>query len=207
MSVLRWAAAVPVVVVGVLTGNTALAVAAGPPGGPAPAPTTTPSPTPGATPAPAQTPTPPADTADPPANPADGHVQYVTTVTTTTVNAPIIVVAAPITTTNTTNPDGLANQARERFVVYMRGCGQDRGRSPAGGHVAGVRRARVRLARNATLIVRVNGRRVASLHIPPSARRHRTQRVPLRLRLARDGWLTIRRPSGRIASIPACQAL
>jgi hypothetical protein len=180
MPALRWAA-VPLVV-GVLTGNVAVAAADEPP--PAPTPTPTPEST-----SPDSTPISP--------------TPYVTTVTTTTtiVNAPITVVAAPITTTiNTTSPstDGAA---REHLVLNLRGCGGPGGWSPIAQRDR-VRRANVRLARNASLVVRVNGRHVTTLRLP-SARRH-PRGVALRLRLSPSGMLTIRRPSGRILAIQGC---
>jgi hypothetical protein len=173
MSALRWAAAVPVIV-GVLMGNVALAAAD------EPAPTPTPIPTPAEEPTPGPT-TP---------------VTYVTTITTTTttVNAPITVVAAPITTTINNATGG----GSRRLVLYLSGCG----RSPIGQRDRG-RKAHVRLAPNATLLVRVNGRRVASLRLPSSTQRH-PRGVALRLRLAPNGTLTIRRPSGRVMAVQGC---
>jgi hypothetical protein len=187
MSALRWAA-VPLVA-GVLTGNVAVAAADEPP----PAPTPTPTPT--ATPDPTSTPTPESDATPLPSE--TGSVVYLTTVTTTTtiVNAPITVVAAPITTTinPTTSPTA-------RLVLNLRGCGGPGGRSPTAPHIE---RAHVRLARNASLVVRVNGRRVTTLRLPATAQRH-ARGVALRLRLAPSGMLTIRRPSGRILAVQGC---
>jgi hypothetical protein len=196
MSALRWAA-VPVIA-GALTGSVAVAAANEPPPAPTPTPTPTPttpvaSPDPSATPEPAESPT-PEPTPDPPAT---GTVVYLTTVTTTTtttnVNAPITVVAAPITTTlnNKTAP-----AARERFVMYLTGCGRP-GQSAQGR----VRYQRVRLGSNATLVVKVNGKPVATLRVPANARRGGQM---LRLRLAPNGRLTIRRPSGRILAVQGC---
>jgi hypothetical protein len=179
------------VIVGVLTGNVALAAADVSPATPAPTPSPAPDET--TTPAPAET----------------GPANYVTTVTTTTtvINAPITVVAAPITTTTINNTRNLPGGAwspvatRERFVIDLRGCGS-RGRSTVSRRTL-VRRANVRLGRNASLLVRVNGRRVTALRLPPTSK-HRRRGVALRLRLARNGMLTIRRPSGRILAVQGC---
>jgi hypothetical protein len=193
-------------VAAVLTANVGPAVADEPAATPTPAPVTappapdsdsTPAPDPAESPAPEPTPA--------PVPPEDGQINYITTVTTTTttVNAPIIVVAAPITTTtnNTTAAGGTgANGALERFALSLTGCG--RGGSPVASNDR-VRSAHVRLAENATLIVRVNGRRVATLRLPPTAQR-RPRGVALRLRLAPDGMLTIHRPSGRVLAIQGC---
>jgi hypothetical protein len=193
MSALRWAA-LPVVVAGALTGNIASASADGQLPVPLPVPVPVPSPTPAPTASPA------ADSPSPPDAPAEGSV-YVTTVTTTTtiINAPITVVAAPISTTvNTTNrPGGLVSgPARERFAIDLTGCGAGGARLGVG-YRAG--RAKVRLAPNASLVVRVNGRRVTTLSLPSAVRR-----VALRLRLARTGMLTIRRPSGPVLAVQGC---
>jgi hypothetical protein len=185
----RWAA-LPVIV-GVLTGNVALAAADVSPATPVP----TPSPTP-----------------EPPTAPTTsetGPGGYVTTVTTTTtiVNAPITVIAAPVTTTinRIRNGPGGAGWtpvgARERFVINLTGCGEGGPRSLPGR--ARVRRANVRLGRNASLVVRVNGRRVTALRLPAGQRR-RGRGVALRLRLAPNGTLTIRRPSGRVMAVQGC---
>jgi hypothetical protein len=167
MSALRWAA-VPLVI-GVLTGNVAVAVADEPP------------PTPESTP---DTPTP------------------FTTVTTTTtiVNAPITVVAAPITTTINTTPNTGAG-ALGQLVLNLKGCGRSAGWPPTAQRDR-VRRANVRLARNASLVVRVNGRHVTTLRLPAAVRH--TRGVALRLRLSPSGMLTIRRPSGRILAVQGC---
>ena len=182
MSGRRWAA-LPVIV-GVLTGNVALAAA-----DVSPAPSPTPEPT---------DPAPAAET------PLGNY--YVTTVTTTTtiINAPITVITAPISTTMDTvrNLPGALDRggiaARERFVINLSGCGRQ-GR-PA---LRRARRANIRLARNASLVVRVNGKRVTALRLPDGSRRHR-RGVALRVRLAPNGMLTIRRPSGRILSVQGC---
>jgi hypothetical protein len=177
----RWAA-LPVIV-GVLTGNVALAAADVSPATPAP----TPSPTPGPTTAPVPS--------------ENGPGNYVTTVTTTTtiINAPVTVVAAPISTTINNLPAGWTPAgSAERFVINLRGCG--RSALPTGGRA---RRANIRLGRNASLVVRVNGRRVTALRLPEPSRRHR-RGVALRLRLAPSGMLTIRRPSGRILTVQGC---
>ena len=189
MSALRWAA-VPLVV-GVLTGNGAVAAADEP--HPAPTPT------------PAATPEPPTPEHTPAANkpehhpatgtPADGVVYTTVTTTTTIVNAPITVVAAPITTTINGSDSTGGAQARQRFVLNLTGCGE-----PAAPRVG---RAQVRLARDASLIVRVNGRQVTAFRLPATAPRH-ARGVALRLRLAPSGMLTIRRPSGRVLAVQGC---
>ena len=214
MSALRWAA-VPVIA-GVLTSNAALASAqdSPPPAVPAPAPSAAPTTDPSPAPAtdPSATPAPPVstpadggedhptgDSGDHHDGPAPGTVYYVTTTTTTTnVNAPITVVTAPINTTlDASNPA----RAAGRLVVNLGGCAR---RRPLARSYR-VRRARVRLARNATLVVRLNGRRVASLRVPSAARqRHRARGVALRVHLAPDGMLTIRRPAGRIMAVQGC---
>lgn len=190
MSALTWAA-IPVIA-GVLTTHAAPAAANDPAPPPPPAPT----------PAPAATdPTPePATPATPEPEPAPNAPMYVTTITTTTttINAPIIVVAAPITTnlntTTTSGPDG--RPLRERVMIDLTGCGRPatpaEPRDPDG-------TARVRLARDATLVVRVNRKPVATLRLPSNAR-HRA----LRLRLAPDGRLSIHRPSGRVLAVQGC---
>jgi hypothetical protein len=191
MSAVKWAA-LPVIAAGLLTGEVAVAAAD------EPVPTATPTPalTPTSTPVPAATPT---STPDPPTSPiptvTDATVVYLVTTTTTTtttiVNAPITVVTAPITTTvNNSHPTAPALRL-QRQVLDLSGCGQpDRG----------AQRANVRLARDALLVVRVNHRRVAALQLPSSGRHG----VPLQLRVARNGMLTIRRPSGRVVSVQGC---
>lgn len=191
MSGRRWAA-LPVIV-GVLTGNVALAAADVSPATPAPTPSPTPEPT----------------TAPVPPDTALGNY-YVTTVTTTTtiINAPITVVTAPISTTVNTLPNlpgalgrgGIGNPigARERFVINLSGCGRQARPTPGR-----ARRANIRLGRNASLVVRVNGKRVTALRLPAGSQRHR-RGTALRLRLAANGMLTIRRPSGRILSVQGC---
>ena len=57
----------------------------------------------------------------------------------------------------------------------------------------------MRLAPQAQLVVRVNGRQVASLGLPAGR-----DKVALRVRLGKDGRLTIARPSGQILDVPAC---
>jgi hypothetical protein len=222
MTALRWAAAP--LLVGALASNAAAAAAQAP----APAPTPTPTPAPTAAvdpaPAPAADPAPAPDSVLTPAVPdvvTGGTVVYVTTVTTTTtiLNAPLTVIAAPVTTTlNTTNSTsnstssnssrsdttGAANRdaapARPRLVMNLTGCGRPAGGSrPAQARRA--RRAHVRLAAEATLVVRVNGERVTAIRLPAGARH---PRVSLRLRLAPSGMLTIRRPSGRVLAVQGC---
>jgi hypothetical protein len=183
------------VIVGVLTGNVALAAADVSPA--------TPVPTPSPTPEPAATPTLPVP-------PPTGPGSYVATVTTTTtiVNAPITVVAAPITTTinSMTRGNGSGGSDRnpplERLVIDLTGCGAAGGRAPVAPRQR-VRRAKHRLGRNASLVVRVNRRRVTTLRLPSSSR-DRARGVALRLRLAANGMLTIRRPSGRVLAVQGC---
>jgi hypothetical protein len=193
MSALKWAA-LPVVAAGVLTGNVPFAAADEPAPPPAPRPAAAP-----ALPSVPSLPTPapePSATPTPEPAPAAGSVVYLTTVTTTTttVNAPITVVAAPITTTLNTTSSTDRMQARERLVMDLTGCGRAR-RRPGGG----VRHAHVRLARDAILVVRVNRRRVATLRLPSTAGRR-----ALRVRLAPNGMLSIRRPSGRLLAVQGC---
>ena len=192
MSALTWAA-IPVIA-GVLTTHAAPAAA----NDPAPPPTPAPTPAPVATDPTPEPATP--DTPDP--EPASNAPMYVTTITTTTttINAPIIVVAAPITTTlntSTSTPNATSGKPlRERVMIDLTGCG--RPATPAEpGDTDGT--ARVRLARDATLVVRVNRKPVATLRLPSNAR-HRA----LRLRLAPDGRLSIRRPSGRVLAVQGC---
>jgi hypothetical protein len=202
MSGLRWAV-IPMVA-GVLTAHAPLAAANEPAVTPEPAPAPTAEPS---APEPESTPT-----ATPEESPAvvagdTAAANYVTTVTTTTttVNAPIIVVAAPITTTNTTmlpGPTGANLPVRERLVLYLNGCGRA-GRGARLAQQAPVRLAHVRLAQDASLVVRVNGRSVATLRLPQSPRPN-ARGVALQLRLARDGMLTIRRPSGRVLAVQGC---
>jgi hypothetical protein len=197
MSALKWAA-VPVLA-GVLYGNVAIAAADEPAPPPTSAPAAAADPTP--TPDPTATPTP--EPTPMPSEPGTGSVVYLTTVTTTTttVNAPIIVVAAPITTTLNTTSTGTnstGGSKRERFVMDLTGCAGPRPGSPVPPPKR-VRYAHVRLARDATLVVRVNRRQVATLRLPSTAR-HRT----LRLRLAPNGMLSIHRPSGRVLAVQGC---
>lgn len=175
---------------------------------------TDPSPTPTPTPAPSGLPELP-DVA--------GSVIYVvtvtTTITTTTVTAPITVVAAPITTTvnnttsNTTNsstnsssqtaapaPGAQAERSRGRMEINLRGCRRD---------AAGARFARMqtqmRLPRGTQLVVRVNGRQVGVLDLGAGANAT-AKPVPLRIRVQRDGMLSIWRPSGRVLTTQGCSA-
>lgn len=184
MSVIRWAA-VPVLA-GALAGNVALAAA----DEPAPTPTPTPAPTPSAT-DPAE-PTPPSVTGS--------DIYITTTTTTTTVNAPITVVAAPITTTTNNTTSNTTGEEAGRVVMDLTGCGRGNGGSPTATR-GRPRFSRVRLARDATLVIRVNGKRITTLRLPTPSR---ARTVALRVRLARDGTLTVRRPSGLVLAVPAC---
>jgi hypothetical protein len=205
------------VVVGALGASAGSAAADDPPATPTPIPAAAtdviPTPTP--------TPTP-----EPIPGIVTGTVIYVTTITTTTtiVSAPITVIAAPITSTvnNTTTTNsstsstsanngntsgggtvgggagaGKAAPAPERLVINLTGC-RAPGRSSLTARRDPVRRAKVRLAPTASLVVRVNGRRVTTITLPS------LRRVALRLRLSRSGTLTIRRPSGRVLSVQGC---
>jgi outer membrane biosynthesis protein TonB len=231
MSAFRWTA-VPVVAIGVLAGNVGFAAAdelpaaATPTPAPAadPTPTLTPTPVPGLDPTPTPIPTPIPSV-------VTGTVIYVTTITTTTtiVSAPITVIAAPITTTINTTTSNASNStssnsstdsassnsassntsagtnrepAAERFVINLKGCGAAGGGSPTAARTR-VRRAKLHLARNASLVVRVNGRRVTTLHLPSTTQRH-PRGVALRLRLSASGMLTIRRPSGSVLAVQGC---
>jgi hypothetical protein len=197
MSAVKWAA-LPAIAAGLLTGEVAVAAADEPVPTPTPTPPLTPASTPGpsstptATPAASGSPTPIIQTG------SDATVVYLVTTTTTTtttiVNAPITVVTAPITTINNSTGPGAPVLRPQRLVLNLSGCGGPKVPGPRG------HPARVRLARNALLVVRVNHRRVASLQLPSSGRRG----VPLRLRVARNGMLTIRRPSGRVVSVQGC---
>ena len=197
MPALRWAA-VPVVA-GVLTVSVAVAVAAAnepalpptptptaapmppdptpapTPPNPTPEPTATQEPTPpDPTPTPEPTPAPPI----PPVPPVTGSVVNITTVNTVNTVTTVTTTTVNTNSTNTTStsggesesPRGGANGrvAHERFVIYLRGCGRTARRSPDAQREP-VRYARVRLARNALLVVRVNGRRVAG-YPPPLGR-------------------------------------
>jgi cytoskeletal protein RodZ len=195
MSAIRWAA-LPVIA-GVLSGPVAVAAADEPAPTPTPTPTTTPSPS--ATPSPTPTPT---------TNTAGESIVYITTITTTVtttiVNAPITVIAAPVTTTinHPTNGSGHhdAGRARRRVVLNLSGCGQ----APLSAAAPRRGQARVRLARNAVLLVRVNGKQVTAVRPPSAEAGDHSRRVPLRLRVAPNGILTIRRPSGHVMSVRGC---
>jgi hypothetical protein len=184
-----------------------------------PVPTPTPTPTP--TPVPVPIPTPPA---------VAGTVVYIITVTTTTtttaINAPITWVAAPITTnvnnasttngttaTNvnntsaaTTTPatgttNGAANPGGGQTELSLRGCTR-RARGRATRKDAAIQTARIRVPSDAQLVVNVNGKPVGNLRLDSGARRARN--IPLRVKLAADGVLTVHRPSGRILRVQAC---
>jgi hypothetical protein len=120
------------------------------------------------------------------------------TTTTTAINAPITWVDAPITTsTNTgasTPPSDLSTSGSgrgARLEVNLTGCGK-----PA---PAAAQRAQIRLPDSATLLVRVNGKRVGTIQLPAGRRG-----VPLRLLLDAGGTLTVRRPSGGVLRVRAC---
>jgi hypothetical protein len=202
MPALRWAAAAAVAAV--LTGDVALASADPPPDAtPTATPTPTPSPTATATPElpiPTPTPTP------------SGTTIYVVTVTTTTtaINAPITWVAAPITTnvnnassTNgttvgggTSTPATLSQHGsgkKASLEVNLTGCGQSRSKSKRRTAAA------LRLPQSGKLTLRVNGKRIGSIQLASSERG-----VPLRIKLGRDGMLSVRRPSGSVLSVLAC---
>ncbi|MDA0165643.1 hypothetical protein OM076_35580 [Solirubrobacter ginsenosidimutans] len=152
-----------------------------------------------------------------------GSVIYVvtvtTTVTTTTVTAPITVVAAPITTTvnnatnNTTNnstssttqapapaPGAQTERKRGRMEINLRGC-----QSGAAGDRFARMQTQVRLPRGTQLIVRVNGRQVGVLDLGAGSDAT-AKPVPLRIRVQRNGMLSIWRPSGRVLTSQGCSA-
>jgi hypothetical protein len=178
----------------------------------------------GTDPSPTPTPTP---TAVPPGLPelpdVAGSVIYVvtvtTTITTTTVTAPITVIAAPITTTvnnaasTTTNtstssstpaaapaPGAETERNRGRMEINLRGCR----RGAAGARFARMQ-TQVRLPRGTQLVVRVNGRQVGVLDLGPGGDAT-AKPVPLRIRVQRDGVLSIWRPSGRVLTSQGCSA-
>ena len=159
---------------------------------PAPTPTPTPSPTP--------FPTPPPDV------PADPNGRYVITVTntTTTVNAPITWVAAPITTNvsnaGTGTPEG-APITTAPLELNLTGCGRRRSAKLSSGGKPVSQSAQVRIPASATLLLRVNGRRVGSVQLVGG---HSRTGIPLRVRLGKRGRLTVSRPSGRILGVDAC---
>jgi hypothetical protein len=151
-----------------------------------------------------------------------GSVIYVvtvtTTVTTTTTTAPITVVAAPITTTvnnnsttnnsssNTSAPAAAApadddeTERREgRMEINLRGC-----RKTAKGHRFARMQTQVRLPRGMQLVLRVNGRQVGVLDLAPGDEKSKS--IPLRIKVRRDGRLSIWRPSGRVLATQGCSA-
>jgi hypothetical protein len=210
MPALRWAAAAAVA--GILAGDVAVAAADAPPDA-SPTPTPAASPTPAPTASPTASPTPAPETPVlpfpvPPPVPS-GTTIYVMTVTTTTtsINAPITWVAAPITTSvsNTSASPGTPAGSLDRtgagkdakLEVDLAGCGAS---SPAAAHKT-PQRAQLRLPQSGTLLLRVNGRRVGSLQLPSGARG-----VPLRIELGKDGMLSVRRPSGSVLHVRACTA-
>jgi hypothetical protein len=196
-----------------------------------PTPATGPGISPASEATPTPSPSPDGGTGDRPGPTAAGTLVYITTITTTTtiVNAPIIVVAAPITTTTTTNnttnsastnssststaagngstlrPPGAGVDAPQRLELDLRGCSRRVPGAPVARHArtrSVVRLSEVRLGRNATLVVRVNRRGVATLRVPTNA--SGTDSVPLQVRLAANGMLTIQRPSGLVLQVQGC---
>jgi hypothetical protein len=150
-----------------------------------------------------------------------GSVIYVvtvtTTITTTTVTAPITVIAAPVTTTvnnatsNTTNnstssntqaaipaPSDATERSRGRMEINLRGC-----RSGAAADRFARVQTQVRLPRGTQLVVRVNGRQAGVVNLSPG-RTATAKPVPLRIRVQRDGTLSISRPSGRVLTTQGC---
>jgi hypothetical protein len=146
-----------------------------------------------------------------------GSVIYVvtvtTTITTTTTTAPITVVAAPITTTvnnntaNTTNtssststpaaaPAEDAETSHGRMEINLRGC-----RRTAKGDRFARMQTQVRLPRGTQLVVRVNGRQVGVLDLGGD---RKGKPIPLRIKVRRDGMLSIWRPSGRVLATQGC---
>ena len=208
MPVRPWAAAT--VAAALLVAHTATAAATDTVG-------TDPSPTP------TPTPTPTAVVPGLPELPdVAGSVIYVvtvtTTITTTTTTAPITVVAAPITTTvnnatsNTTNSSTSANtqaatppaggaeteHSRGRMEINLRGCRP----SATGDRFARVQ-TQIRLPRGTQLVMRVNGRQVGVLDLGAGGGAT-AKSVPLRIKVQRDGMLSIWRPSGRVLATQGC---
>jgi hypothetical protein len=172
---------------------------------------------------PSPTPTPTPTTGLPDLPDVAGSVIYVvtvtTTITTTTTTAPITVVAAPITTTvnnNTTNtsnsstsantqaatpaPPAEAERSRGRMEINLRGCRQ----TDEGVRFASMQ-TQLRLPRNTQLVVRVNGRQVGVLDLGSSSDAS-AKPIPLRIKVRRDGMLSIWRPSGRVLATQGCSA-
>jgi hypothetical protein len=172
---------------------------------------------------PSPTPTPTPVTGLPDLPDVAGSVIYVvtvtTTITTTTSTAPITVVAAPITTTvnnntsNTTNSstssntqaavpaEGAETERRSaRMEINLRGCS----RTATGARFARMQ-TQVRLPRGTQLVMRVNGRQVGVLDLGPSSD-PKAKPVPLRIKVQRDGMLSIWRPSGRVLATQGCSA-
>ena len=212
MAVLRWT--MMAAVTSLLAGHAGSAAAQEP----VPTPTATPEPTPTPTPTPLPVPVPP-----PPA--VAGTVIYIITVTTTTtttaINAPITWIAAPITTnvdnasttngttdTNVTNTTagttpagGTANANSGQTELSLRGCTKRAGARAARKNAA-IQTARIRVPSDAQLVVNVNGKSVGNLQVDSGARKPRG--IPLRVKLAASGVLTVYRPSGRILRVQAC---
>jgi hypothetical protein len=193
MSALKWATAL--VVAGAVAAPAGVAAADDAPA---------PSPTPTATPTPSPTPTPtPAPSIDGVGN---GNMVYVITVTTTTttVNAPITWVAAPITTTVNTNSSSSNTNAATgtggRLELDITGCRKTPARTLE--RPAVHQRSQLRVPGTATLLVRVNGRRVGTVQLAGAVATGKG--VPLGVRLDAQGRLTIKRPSGRILQVQAC---
>lgn len=222
MPALRWAAAAAVA--GVLAGDVALASADPPPDATAtttPTATVTATPTPDATETPAPTPTPipglPLPTPTPTPLPS-GTTIYVITVTTTTtaINAPITWVAAPITTTvtNASSTNGTTSNTvagaggtpaslsqrgsgrKSKLEVNLNGCGDAPSKTKKKTKKTS---AALRLPKSGTLLLRVNGKKIGSIRLASSDRG-----VPLRIVLQPNGMLSVRRPSGDVLSMLAC---
>jgi hypothetical protein len=165
----------------------------------------------------------------PPVTPVpSGTTIYVITVTTTTtaINAPITWVAAPITTTvtNTSSTNGTTTSNTvagggggaappaslqrtgsgdgAKLEVNLTGCGATASKAKTKAkRRASSQRAQLRLPKSGTLLMRVNGKRVGSLQLPGGERG-----VPLRIVLGHDGTLSVRRPSGSVLRVHACDA-
>jgi hypothetical protein len=221
MAALRWTAVAAIT--GLLAGPAAASAQE-----PTPTPTATPVPTPTPTPLPSPVPVP-----VPPPPAVAGTVIYIITVTTTTttteVNAPITWVAAPITsnTTNTSATNGTtatnvsnttagapgsngangadgangAGATGGQTELSLRGCGRVTSKRAARSRAA-IQTARIRVPSDAQLVVHVNGKAVGNLQLDPGARKARG--IPLRVKLAANGVLTVDRPSGRILRVQAC---
>jgi hypothetical protein len=142
---------------------------------------------------------------------------------TTTTNSTSAANTTASTTNSSTNAGGGTPTAtvqtgqsgkRGRLTVDLKGCAVPARRTksakgmstkPATRRRSADRSAQVRLPRETTLVVRVNGKRVGTLQLD-GGRSANAKPLPLRLRLREDGTLTVRRPSGRVLVTQGCSA-